>query len=34
VLARAQGSSAEKGQWLMDDHVALISQMVRAEFGL
>jgi creatinine amidohydrolase len=34
VLARAQGSSAEKGQWLMDDHVALISKMVRAEFGL
>jgi creatinine amidohydrolase len=34
VLARAQGSSVEKGQWLMDDHVALISKMVRAEFGL
>jgi len=34
VLARAQGSSAEKGQWLMDDHVELISRMVRTEFGL
>lgn len=34
VLARAQGSSAEKGQWLMDDHVELITKAVRAEFGL
>jgi creatinine amidohydrolase len=34
VLARAQGSTAEKGQWLMDDHVALIAAAVRAEFGL
>ena len=34
VLARAQGSSAEKGQWLMDDHVRLISAAVRKEFGL
>ncbi len=34
VLARAQGSSAEKGRWLMDDHVALITRAVRAEFGL
>jgi len=34
VLACAQGSSAEKGQWLMDDHVDLITKAVRAEFGL
>jgi creatinine amidohydrolase len=34
VLARAQGSAAEKGQWLMDDHVDLITEAVRAEFGL
>lgn len=34
VLARAQGASVEKGQWLMDDHVELITNAVRAEFGL
>ncbi len=34
VLARAQGSTAEKGQWLMDDHVELITRAVRAEFEL
>ncbi|WP_020188225.1 creatininase [Methylopila sp. 73B] len=34
VLAIAQGSTAEKGQWLMDDHVALITAAVRKEFGL
>ncbi len=34
VLARAQGSSTEIGQWLMDDHVALITRAVRAEFDL
>jgi creatinine amidohydrolase len=34
VLAKAQGSSAEKGAWLMDDHAALIASAVRAEFGL
>lgn len=34
VLARAQGSTAEKGKWLMDDHVELITSAVRAEFGL
>lgn len=34
VLAVAQGSTPEKGQWLMDDHVALISAAVRKEFGL
>ncbi|MFC7053282.1 creatininase [Hansschlegelia quercus] len=34
VLAVAHGSSAEKGQWLMDDHVALITAAVRKEFGL
>jgi creatinine amidohydrolase len=34
VLARAQGSTAEKGQWLMDDHVELITRAVKEEFGL
>ncbi len=34
VLARAQGATAEKGQWLMDDHVELITNAVRTEFGL
>lgn len=34
VLARAERASAEKGQWLMDDHVALMTEAVRAEFGL
>jgi creatinine amidohydrolase len=34
VLARAQGSTAEKGQWLIDDHVSLIAAAVRREFGL
>lgn len=34
VLAIAQGSTAEKGGWLMDDHVALISAAIRKEFGL
>ncbi len=34
VLAVAQGSTAEKGSWLMDDHVALIVKAVRAEFSL
>jgi creatinine amidohydrolase len=34
VLAVAHGASAEKGQWLMDDHVSLITQAVRREFGL
>jgi creatinine amidohydrolase len=34
VLARAQGSSAEKGGWLMDDHVRLMVQAMRLEFGL
>jgi creatinine amidohydrolase len=34
VLAVAQGSTAEKGAWLMDDHVALIVKAVRAEFSL
>ncbi len=34
VLARAQGSTAEKGQWLLDDHVPLIAAAVREEFGL
>lgn len=34
VLARAQGSSAEKGQWLIDDHVGMIADAVREEFKL
>ncbi len=34
VLADARGSSAEIGGWLMDDHVALITEAVRKEFGL
>lgn len=34
VLACAIGSTAAKGQWLMDDHVALITALVRAEFSL
>ena len=34
VLADARGSSAEIGQWLMDDHVALITAAVQKEFGL
>ncbi len=34
VLADARGSSAEKGGWLMDDHVRLIAAAVRREFSL
>jgi creatinine amidohydrolase len=34
VLARAQGSTAEIGARLMNDHVALITETVRREFGL
>jgi creatinine amidohydrolase len=34
VLARAQGSTAEKGEWLMNDHVDGIARAVRSEFGL
>ncbi len=34
VLARAQGAAAEKGQWLFDDHVELITAAIRSEFGL
>ena len=34
VLAIAHGSTAEKGNWLMDDHVALMTKAIRAEFGL
>lgn len=34
VLAVAHGSSAEKGGWLMADHVALMSKAIRKEFGL
>ena len=34
VLARAERATAEKGQWLMDDHVELITKAVRAEFRL
>ncbi|HEV7717602.1 MAG TPA: creatininase [Arsenicitalea sp.] len=34
VLADAHGSTAEKGSWLMDDHVRLISAAVRKELSL
>jgi creatinine amidohydrolase len=34
VLADARGASAEIGQWLMDDHVALITAAVRKEFSI
>ena len=34
VLADARGSSAEKGGWLMDDHVALMTAAVRKELSL
>ena len=34
VLADARGASAEIGQWLMDDHVAMITAAVKKEFGL
>jgi creatinine amidohydrolase len=34
VLARAVGASAEKGEWLLRDHVELIAKAVRVEFGL
>ena len=34
VLADARGSSAEKGGWLMDDHVALMMAAVRKELSL
>jgi len=34
VLARAEKATAEKGQWLMDDHVELIVAAIRKEFGL
>lgn len=34
VLALAQGSSAEKGNWLLDDHVALMAAAVKKEFGI
>lgn len=34
VLAVAQGASAEKGGWLMEDHVALIARAVCSEFEL
>src|SRR3954470_5673776 len=33
VLARAEKATAEKGQWLMDDHVELITAAIRKEFG-
>ena len=33
VLTRAQGSSAEKGRWLIEDHVRKIADLIEAEFG-
>lgn len=34
VLAVAQGASAEIGQWLIEDHVSLITEAVCREFGI
>jgi len=34
VLAVAEGARAEIGQWLIEDHVALISQAICKEFGI
>ena len=34
VLADARPSSAEKGEWLLADHVSRIAAAMRAEFGL
>ncbi len=34
VLAVAHGASAERGSWLMADHVELIAAAIRKEFGL
>lgn len=34
VLARAERASSEKGEWLMNDHVELITAAVRREFQL
>ena len=34
VLAVAEGASAEKGAWLMNDHVELIAAAIRKEFSL
>lgn len=34
VLARADGASAEKGTWLMNDHVALLAETISREFAL
>lgn len=33
VLARAERATAEQGQWLMDDHVELITAAVKAELA-
>jgi hypothetical protein len=34
VLSLTEGSTAEKGQWLLDDIVRGIEQAMREEFGL
>jgi creatinine amidohydrolase len=34
VLADARGATAVIGQWLMDDHVALITEAVKKEFNV
>lgn len=34
VLADARGSSAEIGEWLLNDHVTMITAAVKKEFGL
>ena len=33
-LKPRNGASAEQGRWLLDDHVTLITDAVRREFGL
>jgi creatinine amidohydrolase len=34
VLADARGASAEIGEWLLHDHVSMITDAVKKEFGL
>jgi creatinine amidohydrolase len=34
VLAVAHGAGAEKGGWLMADHVELVAAAIRKEFAL
>jgi creatinine amidohydrolase len=34
VLADARGSCAEIGEWLLNDHISMITEAVKKEFGL